>query len=208
MADEATDCSTKEQIALYVRYFNRQQGEVCEEFLGYREASSTTGQALAETFLEALDEYGINIDQMRGQGYDGAANMAGVHRGVQARIRERVPLALYTHCRAHSCKETIVRNMMDTVQTAAFAFDYSAKRLLNFEECLANDDEARMAMNRKTKLKTLCETRWFSRVDALNTFLKCFAVVVESLEELGGDGDSKARGYALSIKQYLMEIES
>ncbi|XP_033758104.1 zinc finger MYM-type protein 1-like [Pecten maximus] len=146
--DEATDCSTKEQIALCVRYFNRQQGEVCEEFLGYREASITTGQALAETFLEALGEYGININQMRGQGYDGATNMAGVHRGVQARIRERVPLALYTHCIAHSlnlsivhsCKETIVRNMMDTVQTVAFAFDYSAKRLMNFEECLVNDD--------------------------------------------------------------------
>ena len=31
----------------------------------------------------------IGIDRMRAQGYVGAANMAGIHRGVQAIIRYR-----------------------------------------------------------------------------------------------------------------------
>ena len=31
----------------------------------------------------------IDIDRMRAQGYDGAANMAAIHRGVQAIIRYR-----------------------------------------------------------------------------------------------------------------------
>ena len=38
---------------------------------------------------------------MRAQWYDGAANMSGIHRGVQARIRERIPTAQYVHCKAH-----------------------------------------------------------------------------------------------------------
>jgi len=37
--------------------------------------------------------FGIFIDNMRAQGYDGAAKIMGIHRGVQARIRERIPAA-------------------------------------------------------------------------------------------------------------------
>ena len=47
-------------------------------------------------------EFGIETRKMRAQGYDGAANMSGVHRGVQAIIRERMPEAAYIHCKAHS----------------------------------------------------------------------------------------------------------
>jgi len=35
---------------------------------------------------------------MRGQGYDGTSNMNGKYRGVQARVKELYPLAMYTHC--------------------------------------------------------------------------------------------------------------
>lgn len=108
IADEATDCSTKEQIALCVRFFDKESGNICEEFLGFQEAESTTGEHLANKFISSLEEYGIVIDRMRGQGYDGAANMAGKHRGVQAKIRERVPQATYTHCRAHSLNMSVV----------------------------------------------------------------------------------------------------
>ena len=69
--------------------------------------------------------------------------MAGIHRGVQAIIRYRVPDAVYVYCNAHSlnlaighaCKEPLVRNMLGTLQQIAFAFHYSAKRLLAFQEC-------------------------------------------------------------------------
>ncbi|XP_062576880.1 52 kDa repressor of the inhibitor of the protein kinase-like [Saccostrea cucullata] len=210
IADEAKDCSTSEQISLCVRFYDRSTGEVKEYFLGFVEADSTTGEALAETFLNTLEEYGINVNNIRGQGYDGAANMAGKHRGVQARIRQRIPYANYTHCRAHSlnlaivhaCKEPLIRNLMDTVQTIAFAFDYSAKRLLQFKESLELDRDVKDAMDRKTKIKTLCETRWFSRVDSLTTFLKCYDVIVAALEELSEDGDSKARSHVCSILQF------
>ena len=91
---------------------------------------------------------------------------------------------------------------MDTVQTIAFEFDYSAKRFLSFKENLENDADAKAEMERKTKLKTLCETRWFSKVDALTTFLQCFSVVISSLQDLADDGDSKARSYVCSIRQF------
>jgi len=99
------------------------------------QAESTRGQALAEKFLESQQIYGLDVDRMRAQGYDGAANMAGGHRGVQAIIRQRVPDAVFVHCKAHSlnlaighaCKEPLARNMLGTLQQIAFAFDYSAE---------------------------------------------------------------------------------
>ena len=79
----------------------------------------------------------INTMNMRAQGYDGAANMSGKYNGVQARILQIVPGAMYVHCKSHclnlaivhSCKDTSVRNVMSTVQGVAFSFDYSSKKL-------------------------------------------------------------------------------
>ena len=165
--------------------------QVREEFLGFVQAESTTGQSLAE-------------------GYDGAGNMAGIHRGVQAIIRHRVPDAVYVHCKVHSlnlaighgCKEPLVRNMLETLQQIAFAFHYSAKRPLAFQGCLSQDTAVRVEMERRAKLRTLCETRWASRDDSLYTFRTTFSAVVQELESLAEDGDAKARGYVSSILQF------
>ncbi|KAH3796906.1 hypothetical protein DPMN_150483 [Dreissena polymorpha] len=66
--------------------------------------------------------------------------------------------------------ENTMRNMMSTVQVIAFALNYSAKRLLNFQDNLENDPVSREEMEKRTKLQSLCETRWAARADALHTF--------------------------------------
>ena len=101
-------------------------------------------------------------------------------------IRHRVPDAVYVHCKAHSlnselaighaCKEPLVRNIPGTLQQIAFAFHYSEKRLLAFQECLSQDAAVRVEMERRAKLRTLCETRWASRADSLYTFRTAFPV--------------------------------
>ena len=49
--------------------------------------------------------------------------------------------------------------MLSTVQVIAFAFDYSAKRLLAFQESLRQDALVREEMERRAKLRNLCKTR-------------------------------------------------
>lgn len=83
--------------------------QVREDFLGFVQAKIITGQALAERFLETQQAYGLDVDRMSVQGYDGPASMAGIHRGVQAIIRHRVPAAVYVHCKAHSLHLAIGR---------------------------------------------------------------------------------------------------
>ena len=77
-----------EEISVCVRVVHEREDnkkvQVREEFLGFVQAESTTGQALAERFLETQQGYGLDIDRMRAQCYDGAAK-----QGVQTIIRRR-----------------------------------------------------------------------------------------------------------------------
>ena len=100
--------------------------------------------------------------------------------------RERLPEAIYAHCKAyslnlaigHACKEPLARNMLSTLQTITFASDYSVKLQLAFEESLRQDVLVRDEMERRAKLRTLYETRWATRVDSLYTFRTAYLLVV------------------------------
>ncbi|XP_053390690.1 zinc finger MYM-type protein 1-like [Mercenaria mercenaria] len=182
IADEASDASTMEQMSLCLRFVQDGTNMIREDFVGFAETESTTGESLANAFLENLRNMGVIVENMKGQGYDGASNMSGKTKGVQARVKTIIPESVYTHYKAHclnlaivhASKEAYPRNMMNIVQTIAFAFDYSAKRLLSFQSNLENDQVSREQMEKRKKLQTLCETRWAARADALYTFLSSF----------------------------------
>eukprot|EP00731_Ephydatia_muelleri_P028984 Em0020g628a len=53
--------------------------------------------------LESISDplVGLDPSKIHGQAYDGAAVMSSNRAGVQAKIKEFAPLALYTHCYSH-----------------------------------------------------------------------------------------------------------
>ncbi|CAG2214457.1 unnamed protein product [Mytilus edulis] len=218
IADESTDVSTREQVSVCLRYIQRDSlsGDISikEDFLDFVMTTSTKGEHLAELLIETLQGAGVNIAKMRAQGYDGAANMSGKYNGVQARISSIIPEATYVHCKSHclnlavvhSCKDNSVRNVMTVVQEIGFAFDYSAKRLQAFFDELSSDAATKENMEKRTKLRTLCETRWTSRADALYTFKTAFPVVVHSLERLQNLGDDKAGQHLASLMRFQFVI--
>ncbi|XP_033221203.1 zinc finger MYM-type protein 1-like [Belonocnema kinseyi] len=83
-----------------------------------------TGRGIAQIILDNLRSFGVDISKARGQVYDGAAAINGKFNGVQAAIRETLPLALYVHCAPHclnlavsdACNVSLIRNCMGTVQ--------------------------------------------------------------------------------------------
>lgn len=78
--------------------------EVYERFLGFVDVSK--GQS-ANNIVEAIYAYfdGRKISMQNisivAQSYDGASVMSGNMNGVQAKIKEQHPAAVYTHCMAH-----------------------------------------------------------------------------------------------------------
>ena len=98
LADEATDCSLKEQIALIFRFVEKSStiGEECASFL---ECSyDLSGQSLFRTIKGFLDSNRMDISECMGHGYDGAAAVAGKNQGLAAYVLRINSKALYTHC--------------------------------------------------------------------------------------------------------------
>jgi len=89
LADETTDVRQTEQLSLSVRFIK--DTKVHEEFLCFVPVSSTTGKDLASTIITQLSQLGLNLEHVRGQGYDGASNMSGTDRVVQTRVKELYP---------------------------------------------------------------------------------------------------------------------
>ena len=86
-ADEAADCSNKEQLPLVLRYVDK-ANEIQERFVDFILCDTgLSGRALADKILEALQEYGLDVGNIRGQAYDGAGNMAEKCRGAAACIQ-------------------------------------------------------------------------------------------------------------------------
>ncbi|XP_065684007.1 zinc finger MYM-type protein 1-like [Hydra vulgaris] len=87
IADFTPDVSHYEQLSLTIRVvtFNSIQNkyEIAEFFIGFFEASDSTGEGLAKLILTHLEKLGFELKWLRGQGYDNGANMKGVRKGVQ-----------------------------------------------------------------------------------------------------------------------------
>ena len=122
---------------------------VVEKFVGFLEVADTTGETLANKIWNFLIKLGLNPLLLRGQRHDGASNMACPTRGVAARILERNPLALFTHCSNHilnlvivkSCSILEIRNMFGTVQNVAVFFGEFAKRMKCLQDVINSNKE-------------------------------------------------------------------
>ena len=101
IVDGTQDVQGLEQEAVCVRYVDANL-DVHEIFLGLCNPRSTTGEALCDMILKFLDSCDLNLNDLRAQTYDGASNMAGAHRGCQALLKIKQPLAKYYHCGAHA----------------------------------------------------------------------------------------------------------
>lgn len=95
-----------------------------------------TGKRTANLILENLQQFGINTQYLRGQGYDETAAMAGKFNGVQAHIKEIHPNALYVHCSTHSlnlavsksCSIPAIRDCLGTISQIRVFFIYLKRK--------------------------------------------------------------------------------
>jgi len=121
-----------------------------------------SGKGLAKVVVDSLCKCGIDIDYLRGQGYDGAAAMSGRFHGAQAFIREQHPLALYVHCSSHSlnlaigdaCSVAPIRNCLGTI-SSVYNFLNTPKRL----DVLRESIRTVCPTSNSTRLIQMCPTR-------------------------------------------------
>ncbi|XP_025411222.1 uncharacterized protein LOC112684113 [Sipha flava] len=73
LVDETSDISGMELVSLCLRYVDLDKLELHEDFLQFIPTNDTTGKGLANSILENLSAFGVDLIYLRVQGYDGAA---------------------------------------------------------------------------------------------------------------------------------------
>jgi len=154
IVDETTDVSTKEQVSMCLRYLESDLN-VSKKFLGMYKVSSTTGETLTQVIIDVLTRCNLSVDKLRGQSYDGASNMSGAVRGVQARIKQMQPPAVYVHYTAHSLNLALQETTSEVpyIRDSLQYFNDAAVLLGKSAKCKALLEHA------KGHIKSLCLMR-------------------------------------------------
>ena len=77
MSDETTDCSNHEQGAVVLRWIEAQTLQIHEDFVGLYKLESITAESMFNMVEDVLLRMNLPFSKLRGQSYDGAANMSG-----------------------------------------------------------------------------------------------------------------------------------
>ena len=188
IADETTDrYSNGEILSVCLRFVDLsspQHPHIKECLLSFIRLQRANAAGITCKLLEAITDPSISLDpgKICGQAYDGASVMASEISGVQARIKEVSPRAVYTHCYSHclnlsiaaSCQVQEVRNLVSTINEAHFFLSNSPKRQRMFELTVKEF----LPASSHSKLPGLCKTRWVERHTCFEVFLELYEPLV------------------------------
>ncbi|XP_059436118.1 uncharacterized protein LOC132169045 [Corylus avellana] len=87
LVDEARDESKREQMAIILRFVDK-DGFIRERFFHIVHVKDTSASTLKKEICVVLSRYNLQIENIRGQGYDGASNMRGEWNGEAKRFHQ------------------------------------------------------------------------------------------------------------------------
>ncbi|XP_060202957.1 uncharacterized protein LOC132631399 [Lycium barbarum] len=223
LVDESKDISHKEQMALVLRYVDK-NGEVVERFIGLVHVSDTSACSLKKEIYSLLSNHSLSPSKIRGQGYDGASNMRGEINGLKTLIMKDSPSAYYIHCFAHQLQLTLaaiakkhgdVEDFFDHVTNVLNVVGGSFKRrdlirhhqAEKLEQLLESGEfHTGRGLNQTRGLQRPGDTRWGSHFKTLDNFIVIFSTIVHVLEVIKHEGSTSSdRNQA---KYLLIEIKT
>jgi hypothetical protein len=206
VADETTDIAGMAQLSLCIRYVDNVEKEgyrVREDFIGFAHVKDKTGPGIKAAIIKGLQQAYLDLDNLRGKGYEGASAMKGHLGGCAALISKDYPSATCVHCASHSlnlvlsdaCKVDTIRNTIGTMKEIITFIRASEKRMDTLKEQITSVEPG----SRRTRLVKLNETRWVERHDSISFFKEMFVPIYETLGVIMGwdDGDVSSKAFLM-----------
>lgn len=210
LADESKDSSKTEQLAICLRYVDIEKASINERFLTFVPAEDLSAKGISTYILDTLQQYQLDLKFLVSQGYDGASVMSGVVSGVQTRVREVAPQAIYVHCNAHCLNLCLVASVhavkpareFFTLVENLYVFLSSSKLHSLFEQ-----HQRKLYPEKPVKqLQRLSDTRWACRQSAVNALCHTFDAILATLEDISTGCDStravEARGILAQVNSF------
>ncbi|XP_008178799.1 zinc finger MYM-type protein 1-like [Acyrthosiphon pisum] len=210
--DTTPDISHCEQLSIIIRIVHidleneSSCSEIKEYFMDFVHINSTTGMDLSNILIEKLKEYGLDINNCRGQAYDNGANMAGLYKGVRAHILNQNPRAFFVPCAAHSLN-LCLKDAGGSSSQAQLFFGMIERIYVLFSASINRWEILKNRCN-KLSIKKWAETRWDSRVNAVKAIRFQLNEVVEALEEISDTTkDLKIKSETHSLAKEICSYE-
>ncbi|XP_065318070.1 zinc finger MYM-type protein 1-like isoform X4 [Gordionus sp. m RMFG-2023] len=163
-------------------------------------------QALESIYIDKALH--LPLEYLIGQSMDGASNMRGVNKGVQALIFKEAPKAIYVWCHAHRLNLIVIRicGYGNEIKKTMGILD----ELYNFMNGVKRQGvftKFQMQKTKKSHKRIKNTTRnWASSFKALQNFLDVYEYIIASLTELSNSDDaitfSISEGLLSRIKRY------
>lgn len=205
--DETADISVQEQLSFCFRIVTNDL-EIHELFVGFYTTGDTRAETLFNIIKDVLLRFDLKLGNCRGQCYDGASNMAGIHGGLQAKILEVEPRAQYVHCFAHSLSLVVqdtlknvigCRNVLNLVRDIIVYVKHSPKRLALFCQLQCDNETS-------VNLRPFCPTRWTVRHASLHSCLSNYSELLKFMLKQSqtdkSDAGTKAHGFFLQMNTF------
>lgn len=215
--DTTQDVSTIDQLALVIRYVL--QGVVYERLLSFVCCRDSTGAGIHNLIIHELESNNLKKESCIGDSTDGAANMQGIYKGFVANMKKENNEHVHVWCYSHILN-LIIGDLMKVSIKASSVFNLINKIAVFFRESHIRMDiwnKINIDDNKKRKLQTIAETRWWAKETALSKIFGTYGCTISSMYvevllalktiENSHTMNSDVRATAKSLRESLQKYE-
>ncbi|KAJ1144416.1 hypothetical protein NDU88_010715 [Pleurodeles waltl] len=205
MFDSTPDISHTDQMSQVIRYVHIEDSgvHVTESFIDFIQLNGKSDDVITKQICDKLQADGLKLEHCYGQGYDNAATMAGHISGVQKRILDMNPKALFVPCNNHSLNLAGMHAV--GVGTKSVTFFGTVEKVYAFFSSSTHRWDI-LKKHVPIRVKRSCNTRWSSKHEAVCVLAEHTEKIIDALEALrdGPEETSETRGDAGSLLVCIM----